>query len=199
MHTEILEQTASCVAIKINPKEFKIGLFKGKPDAEAKLAFNLTYSWLGVPIGLIKTPGQTIVSIPLTGQKKNRPCLCLDASKIPTLQYPNTLDSKTQVVIAQAGPTLLLGGAKLPYDEHFREDATRRTTHVAVGITPYNKIVALIMFRASLSDLATKLANLGCTYALKCDGGNASAFWYNDQKTFKLGNGIRGQVGIQFI
>lgn len=174
-------------------------MFVGKPNPEALLAFDINYSWLGIAIGLVRSDSQDWLKT-LKIKITNRPCLCIHEGKANIIKPKDTAFNKESELIAQAGPTLIYNSrpvfTKAVQLEEFRADVIRKTDHVAIGCTPIGKIVALWAKDCSIADLTQVLLDCKCSVAMKCDGGSASAFWFNNQK---YGKASECKAGVEFL
>ena len=207
MNYKVLENSKGAFAIMLNPAAYDFKGFSGRPDKNALLALNANYSWMGMPIGIAKSEGKIRASIPAKSQI--RPCLCIRKSGHAIILHPESKHFKPEdySFIAQAGP-MLLQDRQLVYreaikKEEFRDDAVRKTVHVAVGVNRVGKLFVLYMENSTMNDLAVILRRLGATEAMKMDGGHISALIFNpedwdDNKAVALGNKGRIPLGLQF-
>lgn len=176
-HYSIVINNSNTIAIQINPAAFKFKAFSGKPSKDAIVAFDVNYSWGPLAIGLVKSEGSYWATI--ESKKEIRPCLCIRDDAICSIKKPKYVESFDRYpVVMQAGPTLVWYNKDVSdltkEQEGFKDDATRRADHVAVGATKYGRLIVVYKKQASLEDLAKLFLNLQCAWAMKCDGGSKS-------------------------
>jgi hypothetical protein len=214
-HYEVL-LTGSNFAVKLNPKAYEVGFFRGRPPKDAILAFNTNYSWLGVPIGICRSGFKPVLpSIPTKIDK--RPTLTFDNVNNVHIVGPDALPTDAKRIIdasrvaAQAGPLLVSYGSLCYiagcYNGEFKADAIRKTQHVAVGVTRAGKVVVLWAESMGMEQLAEEMRHLGCEFAMKCDGGHQAYFGFKEPRepgstglSFNLERGNQGKIvaGIYF-
>jgi hypothetical protein len=204
-HYKILEHTKSEFAVLINPAAFKFRMFSGKPHERAVLALNVNYSWLGVAIGHVRSEGNSRL-ITLSDKSNIRPCICIDYKGFASIKKPNQQDFNLEQysLVGQAGPTLVwdrkIVAIESAVSESFRSDAIRKTAHIALGCTGAGKVIAAYVNNISIQDLGYYMQQKGAVTAMKCDGGNASALWFNDETLhYKFGPNGSCKAGLQFI
>lgn len=187
-HYEILH-TGQVIAVKVNPKAYEVTLFRGRPPKDAILAFNTNYSWLGVPIGICRSNMRQIIPY-LPTKMDVRPTITFDNVNNVRIVGPDALPTDAARIIdaawvaCQAGPLLLSYGNLCHtagcYNGQFQPDAVRKTKHVAVGITPAFKIIAVWADNIGMQELAETMRELGCEFAMKVDGGHMAYFKFQE-------------------
>jgi hypothetical protein len=205
-HYQVLEKTSTSFAILINPAAYKFSSFSGAPDFNAILACNVNYSWLGIPIGIVRSEGRD-VGMSLSAKMKIRPCLTITEDGKAELQYSKDFNPKKYSLVLQAGPTLLINKRNVATaaakTEEFRDDAIRKTTHVAIGTTAAGKIVIGYLESTTIKDLANFMLKHKCLDAMKCDAGNATALWFRENglthTSVHYGKNNNCRAGLQFI
>lgn len=172
------------------------------------LSFNINYNWLSMPIGYLRVDGKDVGSI--AAYLDIRPVLVYDSidKRWAIVSGKGYIREKNRFTFAfQAGPTLVEDGAVKVQSkaQKFRDDAVRRTSQIAVGVTPAGKIIVAYSFNWSMDQLAAYMKTAGCYRAMKCDGGSASFIMFNPDldhrgvKSYNYGNKGKIAVGIQFL
>lgn len=210
-HLAVIENSSKFHTIQINPLAYEISVFAANPNPKSELSFNVNYSWLGIPIGMVRNNSHNWEFINRS-KIDLRPCLVFDINNNPSIIMPNSIvkvkigttevkesfDYSKYPVITQAGPLLtnldknVLEACMV--SQEFKEDVARRTEHVAVGVRN-NKIIAVLGKGVTANELAQYFLKLKCSISMKCDGGSASYYHFKKQ----LGRTNVCRAGIQFV
>lgn len=195
----VISQTEKFTSVKLNPKAFRVELYRAACPTLSDFAINVNYSWLGTPIGHLQDYSSKYPSIPLL-RYKERPVLEIKPNGEVKIYRPKTKEPEKGCIVVQAGPLLLENfmyvGKNSVELEDFKLDAVRRTDHTAIGVTEAGKLILLYAKQSSIAEIATYLKAAGCSTAMKCDGGSQAAF---HSKYFKpLGNTLLSKVGLTF-
>lgn len=202
---EVLRNDDAAVAIKFNQRAYNYSLAKNqKLMGDMTLAFNINYSYLGKPIGLLAYNGLVVKNIISHETNDLRPCYCIykDDSDPNIVIGSSGKDSiPLTKIVAQAGPWLVMDGENVvnKFVKHgkFRDDAIRKTKHVSIGIkgtSGTKKSIVLYSANWSMDDIAKYFIDNGCSSAMKFDGGHVAALRFNpdgddkDNKPIWVGN-----------
>jgi hypothetical protein len=156
-HCEVLRND-EILAIKLNPAAYVARpIFKSRKGVG--IVFNTSYFWKGIPIGTFKFQGEEMGSPNLS--KGNRPTILIGE------------------VECEAGPLLIENGEICWRTGvsigKFRDDVLRKTKHLALGYTKFGKLIAAFFDNHALWQVARAMQDLGCVYALNCDGGSSAS------------------------
>lgn len=215
-HYEVLLTGLNNFAVKVNPKAYEVGLFRGRPPKEAILAFNTNYSWLGVPIGHCRSEMRQLMPY-LPTKMALRPTLTFDNCNNPNIVGPDALPTDAKRIIdaswvaGQAGPLLVAYGRDFHVagcsNGQFQPDAVRKTLQVSVGVTGAGKVIVLWSESMGMNDIADYMVSVGCQFAMKMDGGHQAYFKFTEMldakpgdKGFHVDRGNQGKIvaGIYF-
>jgi len=161
-HYEVLRND-SVFAVKVNPAAYVARpLFKG--TSKAQIVFNTNYFHNRKPIGTFKFGDVELGEPELS--KGNRPTIVIGE------------------IECEAGP-LLVENSEVCWRHgvsigKFREDVLRKTKHLALGYTKFGKLIAAFFDNHAMWEVAREMQNLGCVYALNCDGGSSASLRVGD-------------------
>lgn len=169
-HYEILQRDSGALVVKINPTAYKAHIFTGRPPKNCVAAFNTNYSWLGIPIGLVRESQKNQFSLPCIV----RPVIGFD--NLNKLSIGGSIDRFW--CACEAGPSILMNGKDVVgqsiIEQKFRPDAVRRCNHVTIGVTSAGKLIIAYTTDNSLHEIADIMLRYGCVDAMKVDGGHQS-------------------------
>jgi len=189
-NSEIIQNDKQAFIVKVNTKGFEASIYSGKPKPSSKtyLAFNVNYSWLGLPIGLVINKGEVMKSIPLVkASQQGRPLLGVEFGGIPFISYSGAATTLFMDYALQAGPTLHDYPSSLAVND-FKTDVARVTKHVACGVTKAGKLIVGFFHNSSLMEVSAKLKELGCFKAMNCDGGSKAHLVYSaSEESYSFG------------
>jgi hypothetical protein len=157
-HYEILRED-SVFAVKLNPAAYVARpLFKGK--SAAQVVFNVNYfAGKGIPIGTFKFGDVELGEPELS--KGNRPTILI-----------GEIECEAGPLLIENGEICWRTGVSLG---KFRDDVLRKTKHLALGYTKFGKLIAAFFDNHALWQVAREMQDLGCVYALNCDGGSSAS------------------------
>lgn len=162
-----IRNDADATIVAFNPKEYKAVLvcFDGVAK-NADLSFNVNFfdQKSKNPIGLFSMGRfEWKGRLPSKGRR-------------PTMAFSN--------VIVEAGPELLNGGelclAASMLDGQYQGDVVRKAHHNAIGWNADNEVVVGFFKNASMGTVIRGMRDVGCTYAMNCDGGGSAFLQYGN-------------------
>lgn len=176
-HFEILENTLTTLAVKINPAAYRTSLIRNKRPSDFEIAFNTNFFWNAVPIGKLMDGNKVIYTYPSKGIR-------------PTFQINQLLFEAGPQLVEQAVP---VWGVSFNHGK-FSFDVVRRTNHLAAGYTWTNKLIVVFKKYSTMHDLSNYLIDKGCRTGINMDGGSSASL--------KIGKLQRGAykivVGVGF-
>ncbi len=184
-HVQVLEQTSSRFAVKVNVRALaphvQIGT-KWNRDNVA-LAFTGNYFYNRTPIGLL-WDNKYIPSILKYTDIRPRLIINSDGAHI------TKTDVTDRGIMLQAGPTLIENGTVNVQltAEKFQGDIRRAVQQVSVGVTKEHKLIVLFSTTQTPKSIAQTLLSFGCVQAMRMDGGSSAFLYLNDKhKTIQYG------------
>ncbi len=178
--SELVRHDHAATIIEIDPAAYRIDLYKGK-TAPCVLSFNANYydPKTHQPIGVFMTRGHYAPYL-YDRTVDTRPCLTFTKhgkafiGRMPWVEHRQEMD-----VAVQGGPTLLEHGVMVHRrTEHMAEDTVRVTDQVSVGTTSAGKLFVVYSHAWSIHHIAEAFQALGCTDAMKLDGGHSAHLHY---------------------
>jgi hypothetical protein len=182
---ETLRDDAEVLAVKVNLAAFTARMIiRGNADAGALIAWNGPYY---VKSGKHPLPVGSMYDC----TSYRVPCF--------NFGYPRPRID-TSLFGFEAGPLLVRDGSAT-YDDNklvhasriigkFQFDVLRRTSHLCIGTTKPGKLIVAYAADAWLQDCADLMEDLGCHYAINCDGGHSAGL--------RIGSVRRGADPILF-
>lgn len=174
-HYQILSNDVDKLVIKINPRAYEVSLQRNyKP--KSFISFNSNYYWNSTPIGRFIDGDNVFPSI---NPPFYRPEFNINQCTItggPTLVEYSKIVNKNDT-------------------EMFRADIFRKTRHVAVGITAFNKLIVGYYERHTPQEIAVDMLGRGVVYSIKLDGGQSSFLKVGD---LKRGNTLYITCAVRF-
>jgi hypothetical protein len=157
-HCEVLRND-EILAIKLNPAAYVARpIFKSRKGVG--IVFNTSYfAGKGIPIGTFKFQGEEMGSPNLS--KGNRPTILI-----------GEIECEAGPLLIENGEICWRTGVSIG---KFRDDVLRKTKHLALGYTKFGKLIAAFFDNHALWQVAMVMQDLGCVYALNCDGGSSAS------------------------
>jgi hypothetical protein len=219
LNYEILRNDDDAVAIKINQRAYGVGFGRNQRLFSGGISFNINYSWLGKPIGILALGGSMCKNIITHETNGVRPCYCIykDDQKYPNpdIQLGNAIIDNISLCdcVIQAGPLLVADSKNVVKQSirvgKFQEDAVRKAKHVSIGIKGSNnsnrKTVVLYSTEWTLNEIAQYFIDNGCNKAMKLDGGHVAALRFiphsgdKDNKPIWVGNKDITPIQMYFV
>jgi hypothetical protein len=160
-HCEVLRNDG-IFAVKLNPAAYVARpIFKSRKGVG--IVFNVNYfnneSKKKEPIGTFKFQGEEMGSPNLS--KGNRPTILI-----------GEIECEAGPLLIENGEICWRTGVSIG---KFRDDVLRKTKHLALGYTKFGKLIAAFFDNHALWQVAMVMQDLGCVYALNCDGGSSAS------------------------
>jgi hypothetical protein len=167
------------LAVIVNPVAFEVAMIlNGKtlpyerPEGASVIAFNGPYfaRARGIirPLGHFETFGEAGAEAPVYSSPAMRPRI-----RTPLFEFEaGPLLVREGLVRGKNGQMLALSSMDIG---DFASDIGRATEHLCVGLTAAKKLVVAFFAKESLTECAYAMKDLGCRYAINCDGGSSAA------------------------
>ena len=188
-HHGLLENKQRRVILQVNPPHFNFKHFQGELPIASSVIFNTNYHWSGIPIGLLISEGKQLVSFSV---KPERPIFFRTKSGEIGMTKDRTNQEEWRTAF-QAGPTLIWNNLVVypgsRTDESFKDDITRKTRHLGIGITQVGKILLIGIKNGTLEELTSAFESYEVPNAMNLDGGSSCRLTYI----------VTGRVHISFF
>jgi exopolysaccharide biosynthesis protein len=172
----VVKHTSTATVIVVNPSYYRAETYSG--TTSAPIAFNTNYYDPSTrqAINVLMDHGkyQPYLWDPTAN---TRPCLYITKDGRAHIGFRPWKTHRAELdIIVQGGPTLL--GPKDPH-ENLAPDTMRITDQVSVGLDPAGLLYVAFTHNMSMHSISQLFRRLGCTQAIKLDGGHSAHLQYD--------------------